>query len=160
MCVLCLVPGATAIVSASGSTERKLLRGGGRVCVCPIHRLRQHRHHRRVPGAICPRCVCVCVYVPVRWRQAFLLVFLPAVSLCLITFLCVHRLCTFFPRRLSLCILNLFVCVWVCCARDSFHLWFCVRALCVVVVLSLHAVPLFGVCVCCVVCLHKRDRTC
>lgn len=105
-------------------------------------------------------CVCVCVCVPVRWRQAFLLVFLPAVSLCLITFLCVHRLCTFFPRLLSLCILNLFVCVWVCCARDSFHLWFCARALCVVVVLSLHAVPLFGVCVCCVVCLHKRDRTC
>lgn len=37
--VLCSVPGATAVVSTSGSAKRKLLRGGGRVCVCPIHRL-------------------------------------------------------------------------------------------------------------------------
>lgn len=63
MCVsVCAVAGATAAVSASGSAPRKLHRGGGRVCVRTVDRLRQHRHHRRVPGAVSPRCVCVCVW--------------------------------------------------------------------------------------------------
>lgn len=61
--------------------------------------------------------VCVCVYVPVRWRQAFLLVFLPAVSLCLITFLCVHRLCTFSSPAVPVRLEPLCVCVGVLCER-------------------------------------------
>lgn len=61
VCVF-LVLGTTTIVSASGSAERKLFWGGGRVRVRPIHRLRQHGDHRRVPGAVCARCVCACVW--------------------------------------------------------------------------------------------------
>lgn len=124
ICV-CAVPGATAVVSASGSAERKLLRGGGRVCVRPIHRLWQHWHHRWVPRAVCPRCVCVCVWDRLSYLFSFLLYLFVSW-----TFFCVCANCVFVSSPAVPVRLEPF-CVWVCCMRVSFHLCLCLLPSCV-----------------------------